>query len=772
MASNSGSSTSNTVVGNGTAGPFTISFDYLNRTDVEVLVDGVLKTETTHYTFDSKFNISFTSGNEPANGANIVFQRNTKVNTARISFSDASVLKALDLNQNNDQVLHAIQELVDDYVKRDGTKTIKGNLSFEGTTEDNNQTSLAVTDPTQDNTITLPNTTGTVITSGDTGTVSSTMITDGTIVNADINASAAISQSKLNIANATTSAAGYQSAADKTKLDGIESNATTDQTGAEIKTAYEGEANTNAFTDAEKTKLSGIATGADVTSSNSVGALNDVDLTGVADNKILKYQASSAKFIIADDTGGGAGTSTFTGLTDSPTNYTGAAGKTVRVNSTADGVEFVNQTATEIKTLLQADQLTSSEIGTNAIGTTNIIAGSITNSLLGANAVENTKIADEAVTLSKLEHGTSSNDGKFLRANDGADPSFSNFPKAISGGDTVQFHDIQLLRDSSNVDPIISAGPQATLTLQTGATASGAISSILDNNGLQLGRNTGYVKLAAPVDQTGQTSYTLTFPPAPPSLGQVLTSSGNAGITTWSTITTDLDQDSTPQLGGNLDVQSNEINTSTTDGNIVLNPNGAGVVEIKGDGTTTGTVGTIKLNCSNNNHGVQIASPPHSAGASYTLTLPNNVGTNGQLLQTDGNGVLSFTTPSTTDSTKMPLAGGTFTGEVIFQKEITETVYQLTTTASGDTTRDLDPSNGTIQTLTLGINSTVSANNFDTGQSLLLIVTASGSSYTITWPTMTWVGGSPPTLGGATPTAIELFKVGSTLYGATVGDLG
>ena len=738
----------------------------------EVLVDGVLKTETTHYTFDSKFNISFTSGNEPANGANIVFQRNTKVNTARISFSDASVLKALDLNQNNDQVLHAIQELVDDYVKRDGTKTIKGNLSFEGTTEDNNQTSLAVTDPTQDNTITLPNTTGTVITSGDTGTVSSTMITDGTIVNADINASAAISQSKLNIANATTSAAGYQSAADKTKLDGIESNATADQTGAEIKTAYEGEANTNAFTDAEKTKLSGIATGADVTSSNSVGALNDVDLTGVADNKILKYQASSAKFIIADDTGGGAGTSTFTGLTDSPTNYTGAAGKTVRVNSTADGVEFVNQTATEIKTLLQADQLTSSEIGTNAIGTTNIIAGSITNSLLGANAVENTKIADEAVTLSKLEHGTSSNDGKFLRANDGADPSFSNFPKAISGGDTVQFHDIQLLRDSSNVDPIISAGPQATLTLQTGATASGAISSILDNNGLQLGRNTGYVKLAAPVDQTGQTSYTLTFPPAPPSLGQVLTSSGNAGITTWSTITTDLDQDSTPQLGGNLDVQSNEINTSTTDGNIVLNPNGAGVVEIKGDGTTTGTVGTIKLNCSNNNHGVQIASPPHSAGASYTLTLPNNVGTNGQLLQTDGNGVLSFTTPSTTDSTKMPLAGGTFTGEVIFQKEITETVYQLTTTASGDTTRDLDPSNGTIQTLTLGINSTVSANNFDTGQSLLLIVTASGSSYTITWPTMTWVGGSPPTLGGATPTAIELFKVGTTLYGATVGDLG
>lgn len=50
--------------------------------------------------------------------------------------------------------------------------------------------------------------------------------------------------------------------ADETKLDGIESNATADQTGAEIKSLYEAEANTNAFTDAEQSKLSGIEAGA------------------------------------------------------------------------------------------------------------------------------------------------------------------------------------------------------------------------------------------------------------------------------------------------------------------------------------------------------------------------------------------------------------------------------------------------------------------------------------------------------------------------------
>jgi len=106
---------------------------------------------------------------------------------------------------------------------------------------------------------------------------------------------------------------------------------------------------------------------------------------------------------------------------------------------------------------------------------------------------------------------------------------------------------------------------------------------------------------------------------------------------------TDLINDTTPQLGGNLDVQSSEINTSTTNGNIILNPNGTGVVEVKGDGTSSGTVGTVQLNCSNNNHGVKIASPPHSASANYTLTLPNAINANA-FLNTDSNGNLAFPT--------------------------------------------------------------------------------------------------------------------------------
>ena len=72
------------------------------------------------------------------------------------------------------------------------------NLVFEGATADDFETTLTVTDPTADRTIALPNVSGTVVTTGDTGTVTSTMIVNGTIVNADVNASAAIAGTKIS----------------------------------------------------------------------------------------------------------------------------------------------------------------------------------------------------------------------------------------------------------------------------------------------------------------------------------------------------------------------------------------------------------------------------------------------------------------------------------------------------------------------------------------------------------------------------------------------
>lgn len=100
---------------------------------------------------------------------------------------------------------------------------------------------------------------------------------------------------------------------------------------------------------------------------------------------------------------------------------------------------------------------------------------------------------------------------------------------------------------------------------------------------------------------------------------------------------TDVVDDTSPQLGGNLDVNGNSI-VSASNGNIDILPNGTGVVNLDGDGssggvsvsdglvdirTGTGTRSQVKFYCESSNAHAQTVQPqPHSAGVTNTLTLP------------------------------------------------------------------------------------------------------------------------------------------------------
>lgn len=95
---------------------------------------------------------------------------------------------------------------------------------------------------------------------------------------------------------------------------------------------------------------------------------------------------------------------------------------------------------------------------------------------------------------------------------------------------------------------------------------------------------------------------------------------------------------------------------------------------------------------------------------------------------------------------------------------ITEHVHTLT-----GTTPALDPNNGTVQTWTLTANSTPTDSLTD-GQAMTLHI-EDGTAYTITWPTMEWVGGSAPTLPTTGDAVIVLWKVGSSLFGQGIGDV-
>ena len=68
----------------------------------------------------------------------------------------------------------------------DATPIFNSSLLFEGSTSDDFETTVTVTDPTADRTITIPNITGTLVTTGDTGSVTSAMILDGTITTNDL----------------------------------------------------------------------------------------------------------------------------------------------------------------------------------------------------------------------------------------------------------------------------------------------------------------------------------------------------------------------------------------------------------------------------------------------------------------------------------------------------------------------------------------------------------------------------------------------------------
>lgn len=94
--------------------------------------------------------------------------------------------------------------------------------------------------------------------------------------------------------------------------------------------------------------------------------------------------------------------------------------------------------------------------------------------------------------------------------------------------------------------------------------------------------------------------------------------------------------------------------------------------------------------------------------------------------------------------------------------------------AVSGTTPALSPTNGSIQTWTLTANSTPTAGTWNEGQSMTLMID-DGSAYAITWTSLpvTWEtnAGTPPVFAATGYTPVILWKVGTTIYGARVGDV-
>ena len=157
---------------------YNFTFPYLKTSDVKLSLDGVASTA---FTLANATTIQLNS--VPPNGTKIRIFRETGIDDLTATFYAGSAIKSEDLNDNFTQNLFVTQEVNQRFVNTLGGSMI-GNLNlgedavikFEGATDDAHETTLTVADPTADRTITLPNVTGTVVTTGDTGTVATAMI--------------------------------------------------------------------------------------------------------------------------------------------------------------------------------------------------------------------------------------------------------------------------------------------------------------------------------------------------------------------------------------------------------------------------------------------------------------------------------------------------------------------------------------------------------------------------------------------------------------------
>ena len=202
----------------------------------------------------------------------------------------------------------------------------------------------------------------------------------------------------------------------------------------------------------------------------------------------------------------------------------------------------------------------------------------------------------------------------------------------------------------------------------------------------------------------------------------------------------DIVEDTTPQLGGNLDVNGNSI-VSTSNANIVIEPNGTGDVQLNAD--------TIRVG----DHNSDVTISSYGTG---NLTLNTHTGTNSGIIRINqGNNGNIEITPNGTGQT------------VVKNIEYNENIFALGTT-SGTITPNV--ANGNVQTITLNGNLTINAFSSPvSGQTITIIINTGGTGRTLT-SSMLFAGGSKTLSTTNTIDILTISYIGTTYYASLVKD--
>ena len=390
--------TEQSYTGNGSTTNYSFTFPYLKSTDIEVQVDATVQSTST-WSLANATTVQFNTA--PSNGAKIKILRQTNVDSLTATFYPGSAIKSEDLNDNYTQNLYKTQEVGNRYFENTGG-TMTGDLklaedvslTFEGATDDAHETTLTVADPTADRTITLPNVTGTVVTTGDTATVTATMLAANSVDSSEL-VDGSIDTSHIADSQVTTAkiAADAVTGA-KIADDQINSEHYVD---GSIDTAHIADNQITSAKIANETILTANIASGQITQSrlanHNIINTDQLQNNSVATAKIIDDAVTNAK--MADDSVGAAE------LIDTSVGTAALASNAVTLAKMADNAvgtsELVDSAVTTAK--LGADAVTGDKIADNAIGAEHLAANSVTTS----------EIADaELTTLAGMQTGTAS----------------------------------------------------------------------------------------------------------------------------------------------------------------------------------------------------------------------------------------------------------------------------------------------------------------------------------------------------------------------------
>ena len=590
----------NSYSGNGSTTEFAYTFKILVNSDLQVIIRSstgteTTKTITTHYTVAgagdaSGGSITFTSGNIPASGETVVVRRNVP-QTQAIDYIANDPFPAETHEEGLDRAAMVAQQLseeADRSIKLSRTNTMNSTEFSVGATD--RASKVLGFDANGELTVTQELGTNRGNWSSGTDYSARDLVKDTSTNNIFL----------VNTAHTSSGSQPLTTNANSAKYDLIvdaasaTSSAATATAQATIATTKAGEAATSAST--ATTQANTATTKASEAASSATSAASSFDSF---DDRYLGAKSSDPSV----DNDGDAlitGALYFNSSDNVMKNYTGSAWQTLKPTSTEQ---------TNINTLAAADVVADMAI----LATADIVADM--NTLGTADVVSDMNTLATADVVSDM--------------NTLATADIVSDMNTLATADVVS--DMNTLGTADVVTDMNTLGTATNVTnMATVATNITGVNSFAER-----------YRVASSDPTTSLDEGDLAFNTTDNNLKFY---NGSA----WTSISpgiANVVDDSTPQLGGNLDVQTNSIVT-TSNRNVLLAPNGTGVVEIRGNTNE----GTIQLNCEQNSHGVKIKAPPHSAGQSYTLTLPSSI-TNGYFLKTDGSGNLSFAQAAETKPT-------------------------------------------------------------------------------------------------------------------------